>query len=97
MEFFKTDEGTLHRSRIAGVLILLAAAVSCGVDFQETDMCAARAASGIGFFLVLCGKRPAHPAPGSLANSLRLIGMVLLIAGVATQFYLTWSGRSPHL
>jgi hypothetical protein len=90
MEFFKTDKGELHRTRVVGVLIVVAFLTSCGLDLGAVDICAARAAFTIGWWLAFCGKRPVQEWSGTFATPLRSVGIVLVFLGVFGQFYVVW-------
>ena len=92
MDFFKTDDGKAHRTRIVGVIILVALLASCALDFRaaDMDMCAARAMFLLGWWLSFCSKRPATTWSGIVATPLRVTGAVFVVLGIVGQFYVLW-------
>lgn len=90
MEFFKTDQGERHQARVAGVFVLVALVVSCALTPWAVDMCAARAAFAIGWWVAFCSKRPVQRGSGTYATPLRSFGIVLMFLGAFGQFYVLW-------
>lgn len=84
MTFFETNEGRLHTGRIGGLIYILALLPGC---FHVTEpLCLMRIVFTAGWWLSFCDKRPAHTL-SEMAHPLRIIGVILILLGIAGQFY----------
>jgi len=86
MEFFKTSEGRLHGTRIAGAIYAIALLPGCVISPALDPMCIMRITYTAGWWISFCDKRPAHAA-GDLLSLRRLLGVVLVVIGLIGSFY----------
>lgn len=85
MRFFQTSEGRLHVGRIGGLLFSVAAAAGFR-EFPVVDpLCWMRTIFAAGWWLSFCEKR--LPRTLSEMRPLGIIGLVLILFGVAGEFY----------
>ena len=91
MEFFKTAEGRLHGTRIAGAIYTIGLIPGCLVWLYAADaMCLMRIAYTAGWWLSFCDKRPAPVARDLLGHPRRVLGIVLVVLGLVGSFYIIW-------
>jgi hypothetical protein len=86
MDFFKDDNGRLHGARIAGVIYILAVVHGLVEDWVN-PMWAVRIITTAGWCLAFCDKRPPRSSE-LLTGGRHVVGLVMLVAGIALQFYL---------
>jgi hypothetical protein len=96
MDFFKTEDGILHAGRIAGLFYVAALLLGCIVLDEPDRQCLMRSLFTAGWWLALCEKQVPRSFRALATYPRRVMGTVLLVLGLAGQFYLTWS-RHPHL
>jgi hypothetical protein len=87
MEFFKTDEGVIHGNRIAGTVYTIIL-LTCG--YAPALLCSMRVASTLGWWLAFCSKHPCRSWSGTVSNPARIAGIILVVLGIAGQFYVVW-------
>ena len=88
IEFFRTSDGRLHLARIAGMIYVFGLPWTCNFRLMQ-PRCGASAVFAAGFWLAFCGKRGASYTLSSLATPIRMAGVVLILAGLASLTYLT--------
>jgi hypothetical protein len=96
VEFFKTEDGSLHMGRIALMLMLLAMVGGCvmvGFDL----LCVTRIALVAGGWLVLGDKRPERLWAGKVSNSVRVLAAALVAFSIVGQFYVLWAHHHAHV
>jgi hypothetical protein len=86
MEFFKTSEGRLHGTRIAGMIYAIALLPGCMMSPVLGPVCIMRITYTAGWWLSFCDKRPTQAA-GDLVSLRRLFGVVLVVIGLVGGFY----------
>jgi hypothetical protein len=88
MEFFKTSEGRMHNTRIAGAVLTIGLLPGCPTLWYTADpVCIMRATYCLGWWLSFCDKRPAQSAGDLLNHSRRLLGLALMVVGLIGSFY----------
>ena len=88
MEFFKTSEGRMHGTRVAGAIYTLALLPGCLTLWYAADpMCIMRLTYTLGWWLSFCDKRPAQSAGDLVSHSRRLLGIALVAVGLIGSFY----------
>ena len=92
--FFQTSEGRLHAGRLAGVIYTVALLPGCYLFLYVDAMCVARTIFTVGWWLSFGDKRPPHTGSELLAAR-RMLGIVLVVAGIVGQFYAIRFGP-PH-
>jgi hypothetical protein len=85
-EFFRTSEGRLHIGRILGVLYVFGLPLTCNFHLMQ-PRCGAGIVFTLGWWLSFCDKRGVQNSLSSLATPVRITGIVLILAGLAGQFY----------
>jgi hypothetical protein len=84
-EFFRTSEGRLHGGRIAGVLSVFGLPTACNFHLMQ-PRCGAGIVFTVGWWLSFCDKSGPNTW-SSLVTPIRITGIVLILAGLAGQFY----------
>ena len=88
MEFFRTSEGRLHGTRIAGAIYTIGLLPGCLTLWYAADpMCVMRLTYTLGWWLSFCDKRPAQSAGDLLRYPRRLLGLALVLVGLIGSFY----------
>src|SRR5215204_5545755 len=91
MEFFKTSEGRLHGTRIAGAIYTIGLIPGCLTWLYAADpMCIMRITYTAGWWLSFCDKGPTPVARDLLRHPRRVVGIVLVVLGLIGSFYVTW-------
>jgi hypothetical protein len=86
MKFFQTSEGRLHTGRIAGLCYVVGLLPGCIEVPALEPRCLMRVIFTAGWWLSFGEKRPAR-TPSELVHPLRIIGGILMVVGLAGQFY----------
>ena len=87
VEFFRTSNGRQHVGRIAGVLYVFGLPWACNLHLMQ-PLCGASIAYVVGWWLLFCDKRGVDNTLSSVfATPVRIIGLVLTLAGLAGEFY----------
>lgn len=88
MKFFHTGEGRLHFGRIAGVVYVVALVPGCREFLMMEPLCVMRMVFTAGWWLSCCQKRPPHTL-SEMFHPAGIVGIILILLGMAGQFYFT--------
>jgi hypothetical protein len=89
MKFSQTSEGRLHAGRIAGLMYVVAVVPGCIMVPVPDPFCLMRIIFTAGWWVSFGHKRPARTL-SEMAHPLGIIGAIMILLGIAGQFYFAW-------
>ena len=91
MGFFKTNDGSLHTGRAAGMCFALALVPGCESFHLIGRLCVMRIVTTIGWWLAFGVRKRLLKVSELFADPVSVLGMLTVAIGLVLQFYFTGS------